>query len=74
MKTKLTLSVDESVVAQAKGLAARNGASVSQMFADFVRREIESEEPDFVEEWAGKLVWRERSGDPRFEYLKKKYG
>ena len=33
---KLTLSADEKVIAQAKRLAARQGASVSAMFARFV--------------------------------------
>ncbi|MBM4041495.1 MAG: hypothetical protein FJ290_23585 [Planctomycetes bacterium] len=35
--TKLTLSVDEEVVAQAKRLAKENGRSVSAMFTQYVR-------------------------------------
>ncbi|HUT36937.1 MAG TPA: DUF6364 family protein [Planctomycetota bacterium] len=35
--TKLTLSVDEEVVAQAKRLAKENGRSVSAMFTQIVR-------------------------------------
>ncbi len=35
--TKLTLSVDEEVVAQAKRLAKENGRSVSAMFSQYVR-------------------------------------
>ena len=34
--TKLTLSVDEAVVAKAKRIAAANGTSVSAMFSQFV--------------------------------------
>ncbi|MBM4035459.1 MAG: hypothetical protein FJ291_27270 [Planctomycetes bacterium] len=35
--TKLTLSMDEEVVAQAKRLAKENGRSVSAMFTQYVR-------------------------------------
>jgi len=35
--TKLTLSVDEGVVAQAKRLAKQRGTSVSAMFSQLVR-------------------------------------
>ena len=35
--TKLTLSVDEQVVAEAKRLAEQNATSVSAMFSQFVR-------------------------------------
>ena len=34
--TKLTLSIDEAVVAKAKRIAADNGTSVSAMFSQFV--------------------------------------
>jgi len=37
MKKKLTLSVDEEVIAQAKEIAARDGTSVSAMFGRIVR-------------------------------------
>ena len=35
--TKLTLSVDETVVSQAKEIARANGTSVSAMFSQFVK-------------------------------------
>lgn len=34
---KLTLSADDEVIAQAKGIAAREGTSVSALFARFIR-------------------------------------
>lgn len=34
---KLTLSADERIIAQAKGIAAREGTSVSALFAGFIR-------------------------------------
>lgn len=36
MNTKLTLRMDETLVAEAKTHAARRGKSVSQMFGEFV--------------------------------------
>ena len=36
-RTKLTLSVDEAVVAQAKKIARANGTSVSAMFSQFIK-------------------------------------
>ena len=39
-----------------------------------LKKELAEGEEDFVDKWRGKLVWREeRAGDPRYEYLKKKY-
>ncbi|MEX0845259.1 MAG: DUF6364 family protein [Balneolaceae bacterium] len=36
MKSKLTLSIDEEVILQAKELAKEKDSTVSQMFTDFV--------------------------------------
>jgi hypothetical protein len=36
MNTKLTLRLDDALVAEAKTHAARRGKSVSQMFGDFI--------------------------------------
>ena len=74
MKTKLTLTVDDEVVKRGKEHAGRNSTSLSQLVEDLLRKEVAAEKPSFVARWAGKLVWRDdRKGDPRFEYLKKKY-
>ena len=75
MKAKLTLSIDESVIDRSKEHAARNGTSLSQLVEGLLERELAEGEEDFVDKWAGKLVWREeRAGDPRYDYLRKKYG
>lgn len=36
MDTKLTLRMDDELVAEAKSYAARHGKSVSRMFGDFI--------------------------------------
>jgi len=73
MKTKLTLTVDDDVVRRSKEHAGHNNTSLSQLVEDLLRKEVEAEEPDFVDTWGGKFVLREHPGDPRFERLKRKY-
>jgi hypothetical protein len=74
MKTKLTLSIDKSVVERSKEHAARKGTSLSQLVEDLLERKLAEGQQDFVDKWRGKLVWREeRAGDPRYEYLKRKH-
>jgi hypothetical protein len=74
MKAKLTLSIDRSVIDRSKKHAARNGTSLSQLVQDLLEKKLAEGEEDFVDKWRGKLVWREeRAGDPRYEYLKRKY-
>ena len=74
VKKKLTLSVKASTIRRGKEQAARRGTSLSQLVEDFLERETSSDKPSFVDRWYGKFAWRERPGDPRLEYLKKKYG
>lgn len=74
MKAKLTLTVKDTVVKRSKEHAARQGTSLSQLVEDLLEKKLAEGEEDFVEKWAGKLVLREeRAGDPRYEYLKRKY-
>jgi hypothetical protein len=72
-KTKLTLLVRKSTVKRGKEYAARHRTTLSRMFEDDVERVTRAEKPDCVRELRGTLVLRDRAGDPRFEYLKKKY-
>ena len=44
MQTKLTLRMDEILVAQAKAQAVRRGKSVSQMFGEYVTA-LETDKP-----------------------------
>ena len=75
MKTKLTLSVEEATIKRGKEHAARHGTSLSQFVEELLDDATGQHEPSFAEKWRGKLVLREeRAGEPRYEYLKKKYG
>ena len=75
MKTKLTVTIDEKIVAKAKRYARRQGDSLSQVIEDQLTDLISKEKPTFSSKWRGKFVIREREGDddPRLNYLKKKY-
>ena len=77
MKDRVTLTIDPDVVGRAKKIAHERKTTVSALVEDLIRRtSIAPElEADFVDKWAGKLSARKRSRrDPRFAYLKKKYG
>lgn len=77
MKTKLTLSVDSSAIAQAKRLAKRRGVSVSALFEQWTTRMADpGSEAPFGQRLRGR--WKQAVGesgeDPRFDYLMEKHG
>ena len=72
-KTKVTLLVKKSTVKRGKEYAARHRTTLSKMFEDDVERVTREEKSDPIGELVGTLVYRDRAGDPRFEYLKKRY-
>ncbi len=77
MKTRVTLTIDPEIAGKAKKIAHARKTSVSALVEDLIRRTPVSAklEDDFVDRWAGKLqVRRPFKAEPRFEYLKKRYG
>ena len=77
MKSRVTLTIDPEIAGKAKKIAHARKTSVSALVEDLIRRTPVSPklEQDFVEKWAGKLRLRRPSKpEPRFEYLKKRYG
>jgi hypothetical protein len=74
VKKKLTLSVQEELVKYGKQYAAQQGKSLSQVVEEALEKLHAAQEPTFTDKWAGKLVKREHPrGDPRMEYLEKRY-
>lgn len=71
MKTKLTLSVDSEVVAQAKRLARNRGVSVSALFEIWsTQLAVAVERPSFGKSLRGQ--WKKKTalaGDARLEFL-----
>ena len=77
MKSRVTLTIDPEIAGRAKKIAHARKTSVSALVEDLIRRTPVSPklEQDFVEKWAGKLRLRRPSTpEPRFEYLRKRYG
>lgn len=73
--SKLTLSVNEAVIARAKELAARRGTSVSKLVEDYLdrltARRVEVGEPPILRRMRGIAV----GSDPaeHRQYLEQKY-
>ena len=74
VKTKVTLSVDKSLVSFGKEYAARHATSLSGILEDTLRDRKASEQPTFAQKWRGKLKKAHRPGDARMRALEKKYG
>ncbi len=72
MKTKVTLTIERTLVPQAKDAAARRGASLSALVEDFLRGMIEDQTPPFGDRWRGAFQLAE-GDDPRLDALKRKY-
>ncbi len=82
--TKLTLSMDEELIAAAKRIAKRRGQSVSAMFTNLVRtmasqeaRQDDDVQPEsIVGQLAGsiKLPVGMSADDARYDGMRKKYG
>lgn len=71
MKTKLTLTIDRAVIAQAKKFARRHHTSLSELVEGQFRK---LGEKSFAEKWYGKFdVPIPKESDVRLKYLLKKY-
>ena len=72
MKAKLTITVDEDLIPQAKLYARSRGQSLSQLVEDGLRQAIAEQEAGFAQRWRGRF--RAAQGeDDRFAQLAKKY-
>ena len=72
MKAKLTISVDEHIVPQAKRYARRQGTSLSGLIERALREASASETPSFSTRWRGRFKPARRT-DQRNQLLAKKY-
>ena len=71
---RVTVSLDDDDLEFTKSYAAKHNVPVSRVIRIALwRLKEQPTAPDFVEALTGTLVLRERPGDPRYEYLKKKY-
>ena len=72
MKAKLTISVDEHVVPQAKRYAQRHGTSLSGLIERALRVASASDSPTFSSRWRGRFKPARRMSS-RYRLLAKKY-
>ncbi len=74
MKQKLTITVDSELVPVAKRYAKSKGVSLSALIEQTLRdATVEREDVPFGTKWRGKFQPAERTGDPLYEALAKKY-
>jgi hypothetical protein len=74
MKTKLTLTVEDSAVRKLKSLAARRRTSVSALLEEWSARSIPAVSgPSLGQRLRGRWATRSTSGDPRLEFLLRKH-
>ena len=74
MKSKLTVTVDRSMIEFGKQYASRRGTSLSQVIEDALRRIARFEQPSFSRKWRGRFSKSARRGDERMRHLENRYG
>ena len=72
MKRKLTITIDDALVAEAKRLARSRGLSLSSLIETSLRETLSHDAPTFAERWRGSFRPAHRV-DPRYEALARKY-
>jgi len=73
MKRKLTITIDEDVLPQAKRYARSRGVSLSSLIEASLRQITIDKGPSFATRWRGQFKPSERWDDPRYDALAKKY-
>ena len=72
MKRKLTMTVGENLLSEAKRFAKSWGLSLSSLVEHLLMDAAGRHEPSFASRWRGKFRPAER-GDVRYDSLAKKY-
>jgi hypothetical protein len=72
MKAKLTITVDEALIPEAKLYARKHGVSLSQLIENSLRTLTSQAKPSFSERWGGQFEASEHDTE-RYRKLAKKY-
>jgi len=72
MKTKVTLTIDEGLLPQAKRYARRQKISLSELVENSLREMTAHDQDSFASRWRGKFQPTDREG-AHYEQLAKKY-
>ena len=72
MKRKLTISLDDALVARAERHARSRGPSLSTLSESVLRDSLAADAPSVADRWRGRFRPAQRT-DPRYEALARKY-
>jgi len=72
MKTKVTLTIDQELLPQAKHYARSHGHSLSQWIENSLREMGHADDTPFSQRWRGKFKTSDRQS-PRYKALQKRY-
>ncbi len=72
MKRKLTISLDDALVARAERHARSRGLSLSTLIESVLRDSLAADAPSVADRWRGRFRPAQRN-DPRYEALARKY-
>ena len=72
MKTKLTITVDEDLIPEAKRYARAQGSSLSQVIESALREMTAQTRPTFSQRWQGRFEPSDQE-DARYRALAEKY-
>ena len=72
MKRKLTISLDDALVARAERHARSRGLSLSTLIESVLRESLAADAPSVADRWRGRFRPAQRN-DPRYEALARKY-
>lgn len=73
MKTKLTLTIDEDVIPDAKRYAKEQGVSLSQLVETSLRELAQKQKGSFSSRWRGRLRPSEGPDDARRRKLTQRF-
>ena len=72
MKRKLTISLDDALVARAERHARSRRLSLSTLIESVLRDSLAADAPSVADRWRGRFRPAQRN-DPRYEALARKY-
>ena len=72
MKRKLTISLDDALVARAERHARSRGLSLSSLIESVLRESLAADAPTVADRWRGRFRPAQRN-DPRYQALARKY-
>lgn len=73
MKKKLTITIDSELIPVAKRYARHQGISLSGLIERYLAETAYDKQESIASRWRGKFRPADLDGDPRYDFLAKKY-